>query len=336
MTDAKRDPTIYDVAARAGVSISTVSLALNRPGRVGAATRARVVQAIEELRYMPRTSAVLHARHGLARIGVVAPFTSYPSYGRRLNGVLEVLGHQDTDLTIYNEESAAASASPLQSALPLRGRFDGLIVMGLPLSEELADRLHDHGLPTVMVDSPRSDFTSITIDDELAGHTVGRHLLERGHTRIAFVAELQRSQEFVSQGQRRLAGLRRAVDGAGLPASAVRWITVDNDIDGGSDAAAQILERLRRPTAVFAHHDLLAAGVLREVRRRELQAPRDLAVVGFDDGDVAAALGLTTVRQPLEESGRVAARALAHHIENPTAPAQQITLPLELVVRESS
>ena len=331
-----RDATIYDVAARAGVSISTVSLSLNRPGRVGVTTRERVMAAVAELGFVPKAAAAIHARQGLARIGVVAPFTSYRSYAQRLNGVLDVLGREDVDVVVYDEESAASAVAPLQSALPLRRQLDGLIVMGLPLGAEATDRLHDQGLPTVLVDSRRDDFTCVVTDDEQGGAMVGRHLLARGHTRVAFVSEPQRSASYVSQGQRRVAGLRRAMADAGHPGSAVSWIHVTNDMAGGRDAAAAVLAKRSRPTAVFAHHDLLATGVLVELRARGLRAPEDLAVVGFDDGDIAEATGLTTVRQPFEESGRVAAHALLAGIRRAAAPIQHISLPLELIVRHST
>jgi DNA-binding LacI/PurR family transcriptional regulator len=325
-----RDATIYDVAARAGVSISTVSLSLNRPSRVGPPTRQRVLAAIDALGYMPKAAAVIHARQSVARIGVVAPFTSYRSYGQRLNGVLASLDDRET--VVFDEESAASAANPLQSTLPLRRRLDGLIVMGLPLGDEASARVRRHGLPTVLIDSVRADFTSVSSDDELGGYLVGRHLIGRGHRRIAFVSESQRSRAYVSQGQQRMAGLKRAAAESEL--TAVSWVKVTNDIAGGRAAVSRVLKA--KATAVFAHHDLLAAGVLLELRDRGLRAPDDMAVVGFDDGDVAEATGLTTVRQPLEESGRVAADALLARIADDTTPVQHITLPLELIVREST
>ena len=104
--------TIYDVAAYAGVSISTVSQTLNRPNRVNPKTRERVLKAIEELQYMPKAQAVSHARRGVGRIGVLAPFTSYDSFRRRLMGVLAESDGTNRDVVVYDHESAAVSVSP--------------------------------------------------------------------------------------------------------------------------------------------------------------------------------------------------------------------------------
>ena len=147
--------TIYDVAARAGVSISTVSQVINRPGRVNARTRDRVLKAVEDLQYVPKAAAVSSARRGVGRIGVLAPFTSYDSYRRRLMGVLSESDGGSRDVVVYDHESAAASLSPLLRILPVTGRLDGLLIMGLPLDDALAEKLITRQLPTVLMDSSR-------------------------------------------------------------------------------------------------------------------------------------------------------------------------------------
>jgi DNA-binding LacI/PurR family transcriptional regulator len=322
--------TIYDVAAHAGVSISTVSLALNRPERVGGPTRERVLQVVEQLGFVPKASAVARARRGAGRIGVLAPFTSYPSYHRRLNGVMEGLRGSGLDVVIYDHESAAESTAPLLSSLPLSRHLDGLLVMGLPLEHETAARLANSGLPAVLVDTDPLGFNAVTIDDEAAGTLVGRHLIDAEHRRVAFVHELQRSEAFVSQGQRRLAGLQRAFGDAGH-GDAVREVVVANDLGGGRAAVAEL--RASGCTAAFAHHDLLAAGLLVQLREDGVNVPGDVAVLGFDDGEVAECLQLSTVRQPFEESGRVAAGLLCDALAGVTRTTQHISLGVTLVVR---
>ncbi|GAA5193681.1 LacI family DNA-binding transcriptional regulator [Rugosimonospora acidiphila] len=331
------DPvTIYDVAARAGVSISTVSQTINRPGRVNPRTRDRVLRVIEELEYVPKAAAVSHARRGVGRIGVLAPFTPYDSYRRRLMGVLAESNGASWDVVVYDHESAAASMSPLLRTLPATGRLDGLLIMGLPLDDALADNLLTRGLPTVLVDSSRAEFSTVNIDDDEGGSMAARHLLERGHRSFAFVQEPQESFAFLSQGQRRNRGFRRAVADAGGDPDAVHTVLTSNDIAGSREALHEVLARRPRPTAVFAHHDVLAAGLLLECRRRGVRVPDDLAVVGFDDGSVAETAGLTTVRQPFEESGRLGTRLLRDAVRGAAEPIQRIVLGLELVVREST
>ncbi len=328
--------TIYDVAAQAGVSISTVSQTINRPNRVNAKTRERVLKAIEELQYMPKAQAVSHARRGVGRIGVLAPFTSYDSYRRRLMGVLAESDGANRDVVVYDHESAAVSVAPLLRTLPVTGRLDGLLVMGLPLDDELADQLIHRRLPTVLIDSSRAEFSTVTVDDDEGGAMLARHLLDRGHTSFAFVQEPQSSDAFLSQGQRRNRGFVRVLTAAGIEPDAVHTVLTGNDLETSRGALHDVLALRPAPTAVFAHHDVLAAGLLVECRRLGVRVPDDLAVVGFDDGPVAEAAALTTVRQPFEESGRVGARLLGDLINGATTAVQRIALGLDLVVRDST
>jgi LacI family transcriptional regulator len=331
--------TIYDVAARAGVSISTVSLVLNVPGRVSAATAQRVLSAIADLGYVPKTEAVARARRGVGRIGVLAPFSSYPSFARRLNGVFDAVRGQPDEVVVFDQRSAAQTS--LLSSLPLTGRLDGLLVMALPLDDELARGLHKQRLPTVLVEVDRPDFTTVAIDDAAGGRMVAEHLAGRGHRRFAFVGEQQSSNAYVSQSQARLGGFRQglAATGLELPESAVRLVR--HSAAAARDAVRELLAGPDRPTAVFAHDDILGAGAWHAARDAGLQVPADLAVVGFDDSDLSEHLGLTTVRQPLEESGRLAAELLLAMLREPAPGAagvstRHVTLALSLIQRDSS
>lgn len=328
--------TIYDVASRAGVSISTVSHTLNRPHRVHAATRQRVLDAIDELGYVPKASAMAHARKAVGRIGVLAPFSSYESYGRRLKGILQEAQGDAIEIVIYDQESAASATSPLLSALPVTRRLDGLVIMGLPLDDHLAERLLTQGLPTVLIDSTRPELDSITIDDHAAGHRVGAHLIATSRRSFAYISEAQRSDAYLSQGQLRRTGLRRAATDAGIDPEQVRHVHASNDIAGGQAAIDRMFSERRLPDAVFAHQDVLAAGVLLGCRQHGIRVPDDLAIVGFDDGELAAALEITTVRQPLEDSGRLGYRHLRDALAGRHGLARHVTLGVELVVRATT
>jgi DNA-binding LacI/PurR family transcriptional regulator len=328
--------TIYDVARRAGVSIATVSHTLNRPQRVNAATRQRVLDAIDELGYVPKATAMAHARKAVGRVGVLAPFSSYESYIRRLKGVLSEAQADAIEIVLYDQESAASATSPLLSALPVTRRLDGLVIMGLPLDDRLADKLLAQGLPTVLVDSTRPELDSIVIDDQAAGYLVGKHLTERGRRTFAYVSEAQRSDAYLSQGQLRRSGLRRAATDAGIDADQVRHVRTSNDLAGGRAAVEMMLADGPLPDAVFAHQDVLAAGVIYECNRQGIRVPDDLAVVGFDDGELAQALDITTVRQPLEESGRLGFRHLREAMNEQQGLARHVTLGVNLVVRAST
>lgn len=332
---AAEHATIYDVATRAGVSISTVSHTLNRPQRVHATTRQRVLDAIDALGYVPKATAMAHARKALGRIGTIAPFSSYDSYTRRLIGILQEASG-DTEIVVYDQESAASASSPLLSALPVTRRLDGLVIMGLPLDDHLADRLLAQGLPTVLVDSSRPELDSIVIDDHAAGYMIGKHLVDGGRRSFAYVSEAQRSDAYLSQGQLRRNGLRRAVTDAGIDANQVRHVHAANDIAGGRAAVQRMVADKTLPEAVFAHQDLLAAGVLLECRQQGIRVPDDLAIAGFDDGELAEALDITTARQPLEESGQLAFRHLLEAITGRQGSARHVTLAVDLVVRSTT
>lgn len=201
-----RTPTIYDVAAEAGVSISTVSLTLNSPGRVSERTRRRVLAAVDALGYVPKPDAVAKARRGVGRVGVIAPHTSYPSVARRLNGVLRAAATRPLEVVLFDHESAAESASPLLSSLPVTGRLDGLIVVSIPLDDAVARRLTAVKLPTVLVDVRHPGFDSVHTDDVAGGRLAAEHLIARGHRRFGFLGEAQTSDRYVSPSRRRLEG----------------------------------------------------------------------------------------------------------------------------------
>jgi DNA-binding LacI/PurR family transcriptional regulator len=336
ITDGDRGAaTIYDVAQLAGVSISTVSLALNQPARVAAATRERVLTAVDDLGFTPKATAVQRARKALQRVGVLAPFSSYASFTERLSGVLEIARTQGLEVVLFDAESAADSVHPLVSTLPITQRLDGMILMSLPLAEQAAERLRRSGLPTVLLDSSRVDLTSIDTDDEGGGHLAGIRLIESGKRRLVFVTERKLSDSFVSQADRRLAGLRRAATEAGLDPAGVQVIEGSSDFASGQAAMVEVLRDLT-PVGVFGHHDLLAAGALQAARAAGRSIPDEVAVVGFDDGDVATSVGLTTIRQPLRQSGSIAMSTLLDLLTDPTTPLRRITLGVELVVRESA
>jgi DNA-binding LacI/PurR family transcriptional regulator len=325
--------TIYDVATAAGVSISTVSLALNTPERVTPATRNKVLLAADELGFVPKADAVTRARRGVGRIGVIAPFTAYPSFARRLNGVFGLLREHPLEVVVFDEQSAATTTSPLLASLPITGRLDGLIIMALPLDATVAERLRRQRLPTVLVDMQRDDFDCVSTDDRGGGELAAEHLVDRGHRRLGFIGERQQSQAYFSPCQLRLDGYRHAAQtrGASVPDDAVALVR--HGIDEARRAAHELLERPEPPTAIFAHDDTLAAGVLRAARERGLSVPGDLAVVGFDDSELAPALDLTTVRQPFEESGRLGVRALLDRMSDAPAASSHTVLRLELIAR---
>jgi DNA-binding LacI/PurR family transcriptional regulator len=327
--------TIYDVAIAAGVSISTVSLALNSPTRVTTATREKILAAADELGFVPKADAVTRARRGVGRIGVVAPFSSYPSFARRLNGIFGLLADGSLEVVVFDQESASTMASPLLASLPITQRLDGMVIMALPLDEAVAARLKRQRLPTVLIDSAREDFDCVSTDDRAGGVLAAEHLVERGHRRLGYLGEDQRSA-YLSSSVQRLGGFTTAAlaRGAVVAADAVRLVS--HGVDEACQATHELLDLPDRPTGVFAYDDVLAAGVLKAARQRGLTVPTDLAVVGFDDAELADALDLTTVRQPFEESGRAGVQLLLERMQNTAGSRRHIELKLTLVPRATT
>ena len=335
MNDGK--VTIYEVANQAGVSITTVSHVLNRPDRVGAATRERVLNIMDELGFTPKPTAVTLARKGVGRIGVLAPFTSYPSYAVRLTGVLEACADRNIDVVVFDVPSVAAATSPLLRTVPVTGRLDGLLIMGIPLEDATARRLATRKLATVLVDSLQPDLNRVNVDDETGGYQIGTHLIDRGHRGFTYVSEGQRSADYTSPAQLRKRGLIRALQEAGLAEEDLRhWIAESNDVRGGREAAAGILRQGRVPTAVVGHHDGLAAGLLAGFLAAGRRVPDDIAVAGYDGTELAEALELTTVEQPFAETGRIATALLLGLLDGTARPQQHVNLTPTLLVRATT
>lgn len=326
--------TIYDVAARAGVSTATVSRTLNSPHRVAIETRTRVLAAVDELDFIPKADAVSRARRGVGRIGVIAPFTSHDAARRRFNGILHEAG-AGLEVVAYDHPSAAASNAPLLSVLPTTGHLDGLIVMSFDLDPTVAARLEARAYPVVLLDGDDDRFPSITTSDRHGGRLTARHLLDLGHTRIAYLGETQHNPTREAPATRRLAGLRAELGkhGVPLPDAAVRLaprMTHTAAID-----AIALLQATDRPTAIVASDDLRAAAVLRAAATLHITVPNDLSVIGYDDGDLADTLGLTTIHQPLEQSGALALRAMRHSLNGDAAPTTT-TMRVKIIIRATT
>ncbi|MFS0894232.1 LacI family DNA-binding transcriptional regulator [Microbacterium sp. 179-I 3D3 NHS] len=322
--------TIYSVAERAGVSISTVSLAVNAPHRVSESTRARVTAAAGALGY--RLGAPAGRDTAGTRITVAAPFSTYSTYFRRFAGMLSRARDTAVELTAHDLDSAASASAPLLDALPARRGVDGLIVMGVPLGTAATRASRESALPLVLIDVRRArpvghEAPVVLVDDKEGGRLVGEHLRERGHRRVVYLGEPQLSQDYISAGMLRMEGLSEFVE--------FDRVTCPLGADP-TRALKAALSAPDAPTAIVANHDELASRAWRSVTSLGLSVPDDVAIVGFDDGPLADGLGLTTVRQPFEESGRAALELVLGLTAGTSAPVRRIDLVPSLVVRGST
>lgn len=283
---------------------------------------------VRELGYRPSEQMAARPRAGGGRIAVVAPFSSYESYGRRLFGMLQALQPLGFETLVHDHPSSAASPSPLLDALPFRSDVAGVVLMGIPLSPTGAEDLRASGMPVVVVDAPAAGFASVGVDDAEGGRALGAHLRAQGVDAVDFVHERQVSTAFVSSGMRRIEGLRAA----GL---SVRQVEVPVDVADATESLVEEWES-QRPRAVCANHDLLAVAALGAARRLGVRVPEDIYLTGFDDLPMAAAAGLTTYAQPFEKSGRLAAQLLVEQLRSPGVPPSDVMLRGRIVIRDTA
>lgn len=326
--------TIYDVAARVGVSIATVSRVLNTPKQVNTQTRRRVLAAIDELCFVPRADATARARKGTGRIGVLAPFITYPSFVQRLHGVATALDNSAYELVVYNVDSVARRDALLASIAVTR-RLDGIIVMALPVDEAAAVRLQTSEIRTVLLETNSAGISSIGIDDRAGGRLAAEHLVQCGHRRCGFIGDAD-TPSYAIRHDSRFAGFRQGLNDAGLDLPDALVTLAPHGREQARRQAHELLDLPEPPSAIFTPSDTQAIGVLKAARERGISVPHELAVVGFDDIDVADLVGLTTIRQPLEESGRLAVEVLLNHFADPQRSIQQIELPVTLIQRETT
>jgi DNA-binding LacI/PurR family transcriptional regulator len=330
-------PTIRDVARDAQVGVGTVSRVLNNSPLVSDDKRARVRRAIEQLGYRRSSTARSLSLGRTQTIGVVVPFFTTGSVLERLRGVVERLrdwDDYDYDLLLFNVETLAQRADAFRSFA--RGdRVDGLLIMSLQVSDAEVEGLQREGLPVVLVDASHPALPRVVVDDVLGGELAANHLLAKGHTRIGFVGDAPSPFGFTSSEQRRR-GLRRALRRAGIHPQSALELRGPHGREEACEMAERLLSRKDRPTAVFAASDVQAMGVLEGARKTGLRVPQDVAVIGFDDLDVAAALELTTVRQPLRETGARGAELLLSAIEGSPAPPVQELAPVTLIERRTT
>lgn len=326
-----KDPTIYEVAEQARVSISTVSLVMNNPSKVRQETLDRVLAAADQLGYVPKERAVVQARRSLGRIAAIAPFTSYPSFSRRLAGALRELKDSGTQIIVSDVEDVAVADSPVLKSLPIRGHVDGLLNLGVPMQPAVGERLKSR-LPTVLMDVAYPGIPTIAANFREGGRQIAEHLLNLGHHKIAYLRESERFHP-ESPTLACLEGLRGA-----LGRECVREITVERGVDAGRTAVEAFLSDgdTHAETAVVGSRDLVAIGAIAEFRRRGVQVPNDLSVVGVDDDPVAEAMGLTTLRYPYEESGRLGIRMLQGMILDPRANVPDQRIKLDLMPRDTT
>ncbi|MFI0979561.1 LacI family DNA-binding transcriptional regulator [Streptomyces sp. NPDC021093] len=339
-------PTLEEVAARAGVGRGTVSRVVNGSPRVSDRTRAAVEAAVAELGYVPNRAARALAANRTDAIALVVPeaedrFFVEPYFSDILRGVGAALADTEMQLLLTivgNDRERGRLAHYLAGH-----RVDGVLVVSLSSDDPLPDLLTELGIPAVISGRRSADEPLPWVDaDNVSGaRQAVAHLAARGRRRIATVT----GRLDIYGAQCRLTGYRDGLAEAGLPVDEALIVPADFTEEGGRAAMETLLAQDPAPDAVFVASDVMAAGARQVLRARSVRVPEDIAMVGFDDSSIARHMDppLTSVRQPIEEMGRVMAQTLLAEIARatlpvgaPRPPQPQLMLPTELVPRSSS
>ena len=330
--------SIRDVAQHAGVSVGTVSNVLNRPGDVSADSISRVHRAIEELGYV-RNDAARKLRAGTSTtVGFVVLDGQNPFFGDVVRGAEdEASSHGIAVLYGNTDEDIARERMYLD--LFEEQQVRGVLISPYGDIHPRLERLRSRGIHAVLVDRFSGDgrFSSVSVDNVVGGRMAVEHLIETGRRRIAFVG----GPFEIRQVSDRLAGARVAVENSSEPVDIEVVATSGLTVAEGAAAGARILERPRRewPDALFASNDLLALGLLQAlVGDGRMLVPHEFALIGFDDiaFAAAAAVPLSSMRQPSRMIGRTALRILLEETSDPDMIPRQTVFQPELVVRAST
>jgi DNA-binding LacI/PurR family transcriptional regulator len=331
--------TLEEVAQAAGVSRATASRVLTSDPRVSPDARRAVERAASKLGYVPNQAgrALATGRSDAIALVVFEPTTLLfgdPFFPRLIRGLGDVLTSRDMQLILLAPQSAP-DADRVERYVAA-GHVDGALLVSLPSSHPLPGRLAARGIPLVIGGRPTEPDRYSHVDvDNVAGaaHAVA-HLVAGGRRTIATVT----GRKDVAAGQDRLRGYQEGLRTAGIPADDALVEAGDFTRDGGARAMRFLLIKRPRLDAVFVASDLMAVGVLQALAEAGRRVPEDVAVVGYDDDPMAAALQppLSSVRQPIEEMGREMARLLMDAVHSPDRPPRKVLLTTRLEVRFSS
>ncbi|MFN2629442.1 MAG: LacI family DNA-binding transcriptional regulator [Gaiellaceae bacterium] len=332
-------PTIRDVAAEVGVSVTTVSHALSGKRPVNGLLRRRIRETADRLGYRPNRIAVAMSTGKTRTLGMVVPDIANPFFGELLASVERVAGERGYTVISCSSELDSERETRDVRAL-LDRRVDGLIYLASSAGVNLAlAEVEEARVPIVALDEELATLPdaalAVTVDNVRGGALAAEHLLELGHEEMAVCG----GPRGLPTAAARLAGFVEKLEQAGRSPARGRVVHADAyRISSGRKAGIELLAGDEALTAIFCANDLIALGVIEAARSLGRDVPGGLSVVGFDDSFVASVVSppLTTIRQPLARLGKEAANLAIDLIEDPAGRHAGLQLPVELVVRGST
>lgn len=330
-----RRVTIRDVARASGVSYATVSRVLSGYEFVKEATRSRVMEAVEDLGYVANLPARSLAGGRSRIIGLLVPNLDNSYVGTITQGIDQELARANYDLMLYTSHRQPSKESFYVSAIA-NGLTDGLLLIAPLVLTTYLDELREQNFPYVLIDQSDTTEKSCVVEatNWHGAYEATRYLNQLGHTRIAFVTGSLAVRSAID----RLHGYKAALADCDIPVREELVIEGDYQQQTGYEITKKLLKSVDPlPTAIFAANDLSAFGAMDAAREQGLHIPKDISIIGFDDVPQASFVypKLTTVRQPLEQMGRVAVKMLLEQIENQRRLPQRVALATQLVIRDS-
>ncbi len=337
MPDDRSKVTIYDVARRAGVAISTVSRVLNESPDVSTETRKRVTIAIEALNFRPDRRARQLAQQGSPTLAIAIPTLTTPFHTSLLKGIRVHLREKDLDLLLCDLGSRERHVALVQFLQ--RGAVSGLMLVGLKVTEDIAAELKSMGAAVSIIGYQHGDFDSYWWDDVEGARRAVTHLAGLGHQRIGMIRSSSDSRTQI----RRIDGYRAALQAAGIPfrpeliASGHTEKHAGYSEESGYEAMKKLLVLDEPVTAVFCTSDAQAMGAWMALREQGIRVPEDIALVGYDDVKTSRFVGLSSMDQAMQQVGEQAVTRLLDRMSgNLNEPAGSFCHTPELRVRSSS
>jgi len=326
---------IYDVAQKAGVSIVTVSKVINNSETVRENNRQKVLQAMKELNYNPSAAARSLASGKTRVIGLVIDSLSDTFLSSALGAINECLEKNGYFLALSLVQASTAESSNKIPYLFQEDRVDGLLIVS-PICEDMYIlELKGKKIPFVLMDNQKHhpSVPSIVVNNYKGGYDATRHLLELGHKNILHIS----GPELYMSSRERKKGYRDAMSEAGCKPHIIN--SSQFSIACGYEIAQKLIhEGLLNCTGIFAADDYIATGVIDALRNANINVPKDISIIGYDDQELASSFhpGLTTIKQPAEEMGRIGAETLIKIIKGELKRFNTLKLDPHIVIREST
>ena len=330
----KKGLTLRDIARLAGVSHTTVSRVLNNDPRVRPETAQEVLAVVDAHKYRPDPLARRFARGRSKLVALMVSDVKNPFYAEIARSIEDQARKAGYLVTICSTDEQAEVLAWYTDAV-INAGVDGLIFASVRLDEPVVENLIRERFPLIMINRRlRADMgDSVVLDNRKGAYLLTQHLIDSGYTRIALI----NGPEDVSTAVERLQGYREALGDRGFRVKSALIRHVRFSRQDGFEAAKALLQGPDRPEAIFGGNDYLAMGILDAAARQNLRIPQDLAVVGFDDTELAQSLGLTTVSQQIYQMGCLAVKALIRSIrQKPSVEPVRVVLEPELIIRKTS